>query len=41
MLVHHDPGRNIWIELDVSKKFDFGAMLFCVREGEEQLPEKK
>ncbi len=31
MLVHHDPTRDLWLDLDTSKEFGFGAMLFHVR----------
>ncbi len=27
-LVHHDPGKILWIDLDASKEFGFGAMIF-------------
>lgn len=39
MLVHHDPARKLWVDLDTPKEFSFGAMLFHIRRGEEEVPE--
>ncbi len=27
-LVHHDPNKVLWIDLDTSKEFGFGAIVF-------------
>ena len=32
ILVHHDPNRPIWVDLDASKEFGFGAQVFHVKE---------
>ncbi len=40
MLVNHDFARNLWVHLDVSKKFGFGAMMFHLRQGKEEISEK-
>lgn len=28
ILVHHNPEKTLWIDLDASKEFGFGAMVF-------------
>ncbi len=33
LLAHFDPGRRLWIDLDASKEFGFGAVIFHVKEG--------
>lgn len=37
-LVHHDPGKVLWIDLNASKEFGFGAILFHTASNE-ALPE--
>ena len=32
ILVHFDPKRTLWIDLDASKEFGFGAMVFHVKD---------
>lgn len=27
-LVHHSPGKTLWIDLDASNNFSFGAIIF-------------
>lgn len=39
-LAHHDPNKTLWIDLDASKEFGFGAVLFHART-DEVLPEGK
>lgn len=39
-LAHHDPNKTLWIDLDASKEFGFGAVLFHARTDKE-LPEGK
>lgn len=34
-LAHHDPNKTLWINLDASKEFCFGAVLFHARTNEE------
>ena len=33
-LVHHDPDKTLWIDLDASKEFGFGAVVFHTSTGE-------
>ena len=32
LLVHFDPARTLWIDLDASKEFGFGVMIFHVKD---------
>lgn len=32
ILVHHDPNKVLWIDLDASKEFGFGAQVFHVKD---------
>ena len=40
MLVNHDFAWNLWVHLDVSKKFGFGAMMFHSRQRKEEMLEE-
>lgn len=39
-LVHHNANKTLWIDLDASKEFGFGAVVFYTA-GEDVLPEGK
>lgn len=39
-LIHHDPDKILWIDLDASKQFGFGEVVFHTSPNEE-LPEGK
>ena len=41
MLVHHDSSHHFWVDLNASKEFGFGAILFHVRQGEKEVLEGK
>ena len=41
MLIHNEFTCDLWLDLDASKEFGFGAMLFHVRQGEKEVPEGK
>ncbi len=40
MLVHNALACNLWVNLNASKEFGFGAILFYVRQGEKKWPKQ-
>ena len=41
ILVYFDPNRTLWIDLDASKEFGFGAMVFHVKAPNKDLDKSK
>ncbi len=39
-LVHHDPDKILWIDLDASKEFGFGAVVFYTKTNERLLEDR-